>query len=231
MKRTLLKTGDGSFTLQLSEWDEQYHSKHGAIAEALHVFIKEGLNHWCFRNSSTEVSILEIGFGTGLNCFLTFLESERVGLRVNYTGVEGFPLTAWEAESLNYPSTLTHLYGVGNLGKIEKIFSSLHHFPWGKEVAIAPYFSLTKEQKKFSEITDESLFNIIYFDAFGIRVQPELWTESIFQKMYDALKPSGILVTYAANGKARRAMQAVGFSVERLQGPPGKKEMLRAAKA
>ncbi|QAA80972.1 SAM-dependent methyltransferase [Aequorivita sp. H23M31] len=232
MKRTLLKTGDGSYTLHLSEWDEQYHSKNGAIAEALHVFIKEGLHFWNVHNSTSPLSILEIGFGTGLNCILTYLEAEKLGFQINYTGVEAFPLITKEAESLNYPILLKDLYGssLSEKSDIQKVFSDLHETPWEQKVSISENFLLTKQKKKFSEIIDSSNFDLIYFDAFGIRVQPELWTEEIFQKMYDALIPGGILVTYAANGNARRAMQTVGFTVERLPGPPGKKEMLRAKK-
>ncbi|OAD92131.1 SAM-dependent methyltransferase [Aequorivita soesokkakensis] len=221
MKRTLLKTGDGSYTLHISEWDEQYHSKHGAIAEALHVFIKEGLYYWLSENSKTEISIMEIGFGTGLNAFLTFLESEKNKLKVNYTGVEAYPLILEEIKTLNYTSLLK---------ASEEIFLQLHTSPWEEKTIISENFNLTKQQKFFSEITAENTFDLIYFDAFGIRVQPELWTEEIFQKMHNALIPNGALVTYAANGNARRAMQAVGFKVERLAGPPGKKEMLRGTK-
>ncbi len=221
MKRTLLKTGDGSYTLHISEWDEQYHSKHGAIAEALHVFIKEGLYYWLSENSKTEISIMEIGFGTGLNAFLTFLESKKNKLKVNYTGVEAYPLILEEIKTLNYTSLLK---------ASEEIFLQLHTSPWEEKTVISENFNLTKQQKFFSEITAENTFELIYFDAFGIRVQPELWTEEIFQKMHNALKPKGALVTYAANGNARRAMQAVGFNVERLAGPPGKKEMLRGTK-
>ncbi len=221
MKRTLFKTGDGSYTLHIPEWDEQYHSKHGAIAEALHVFIKEGLYHWFSKNKETEASILEIGFGTGLNAFLTFLETEKNTFRVNYTGVEAYPLEIDEIAKLNYTSLLN---------ASAEVFLKMHHSAWEEVSSISENFQLTKQQKFFSEITSESFFNLIYFDAFGIRVQPELWTEEIFKKMYTALKPHGVLVTYAANGNARRAMQAVGFNVERLSGPPGKKEMLRATK-
>ncbi|HNP68379.1 MAG TPA: tRNA (5-methylaminomethyl-2-thiouridine)(34)-methyltransferase MnmD [Aequorivita sp.] len=221
MKRTLFKTGDGSYTLHIPEWDEQYHSKHGAIAEALHVFIKEGLYHWFSENKKTEVSILEIGFGTGLNALLTFLETEKNPFKVHYTGVEAYPLEVGEIVKLNYTSLLN---------ASEEVFLNMHHSPWEQISSISVNFQLTKQQKLFSEINSENSFNLIYFDAFGIRVQPELWTEEIFKKMYAALKPHGILVTYAANGNARRAMQAVGFKVERLSGPPGKKEMLRGTK-
>lgn len=221
MKRTLFKTGDGSYTLHIPEWDEQYHSKHGAIAEALHVFIKEGLHHWLAQNKSSEVSILEIGFGTGLNAFLTFLEAEKKSFKVDYTGIEAYPLAIDEIIKLNYTSLLN---------ASEEIFMQLHHSLWEEKNLISENFKLTKQQKFFSEITSENCCNLIYFDAFGIRVQPELWTKEIFQKMYNTLKPNGVLVTYAANGNARRAMQAVGFKVERLPGPPGKNEMLRSTK-
>ncbi len=221
MKRTLLKTGDGSYTLHIEEWNEQYHSKHGAIAEALHVFIKEGLYYWTDKFASKEVSIMEIGFGTGLNAFLTLLETKKHNFKIDYTGVEAYPLKTSEAITLNYPSLLN---------ASEKVFLKLHESSWEKAEKISDNFKLTKVNKFFSEIAIENTFNIIYFDAFGIRVQPDLWTESIFQKMYKALKTNGVLVTYAASGNARRAMTAVGFSVERLPGPPRKREMLRATK-
>lgn len=221
MKRTLFKTGDGSYTLHIPEWDEQYHSKHGAIAEALHVFIKEGFQHWFSQNAVDEISILEIGFGTGLNSFLTFLETEKTNKNVYYTGVEAYPLNVSEIEKLNYTSLLN---------ASEEQFLKLHNSPWEEKNRISENFFLTKQKKFFSEIPDKSNFDLIYFDAFGIRVQPELWTEEIFAIMHKALRPNGILVTYAANGNARRALLAVGFKVERLPGPPGKKEMLRGIK-
>jgi len=221
LKRTLFKTGDGSYTLHIPEWDEQYHSKHGAIAEALHVFIKHGLYYWVSQKESDSVSILEIGFGTGLNTFLTFLETEKNAFSVNYTGIEAYPLKIDEIKKLNYASLL-------KAG--EEKFLQLHQTPWEVKSTISETFQLTKQQKLFSEIHSENCFNLIYFDAFGIRVQPELWTEAIFKKMFLALKSNGVLVTYAANGNARRALQSVGFKVERLAGPPGKKEMLRGTK-
>ncbi|WP_026450665.1 tRNA (5-methylaminomethyl-2-thiouridine)(34)-methyltransferase MnmD [Aequorivita capsosiphonis] len=222
MKRTLLKTGDGSYTLHIPEWDEQYHSKHGAIAEALHVFIKEGLYHWLSENATSKISILEIGFGTGLNALLTFLESEKHSWSIEYTGVEAFPLGEEEYQKMNYSEMLK---------TSEEVFLKLHNSPWEENVIVSQKFQLRKEQKLFSDISAVNNYNLIYFDAFGIRVQPELWTEDIFAIMYASLKPKGVLVTYAANGNARRAMQAVGFRVERLPGPPGKKEMLRGTKS
>lgn len=221
MKRTFLQTGDGSLTIHLPEWDEQYHSKHGAIAEAKHVFIKEGLQFWLSKNNKKPISILEIGFGTGLNAFLTYLEAQKNDLEILYTGVEAYPLEIAEIASLNYPILLNASEGD---------FLKLHHSDWESKKVISPNFHLKKLKKMFSEIDDENNFDLIYFDAFGIRVQPELWTEAIFKKMFTSLKQKGVLVTYAANGNARRAMQSVGFQVERLPGPPRKKEMLRGVK-
>jgi tRNA U34 5-methylaminomethyl-2-thiouridine-forming methyltransferase MnmC len=221
LKRTLLKTADGSYTLQIPEWDEQYHSKHGAIAEALHVFIKEGLLFWFENNAVKEVSILEIGFGTGLNSYLSFLQTINNAWTINYTGVEAYPLSIEEVKTLEYPASL-------NSPEVD--FLKLHKVPWEANSIISENFQLTKQKKKFSEIHDQNTYDLIYFDAFGIRVQPELWTEEIFRIMFGALRPNGILVTYAANGNARRALIAAGFEVKRLPGPPGKKEMMRATK-
>ncbi|SDW50102.1 tRNA U34 5-methylaminomethyl-2-thiouridine-forming methyltransferase MnmC [Lutibacter oricola] len=219
MKREIIITGDGSSTIHMPEWNEQYHSKHGAIQEAKHVFIKSGLELF----SNTNVNILEIGFGTGLNSFITLLEAPKLNLKVNYTGVEAYPVEKSEIEKLNYVEELS-------ASKFQKEFDVLHTSNWEEEIKISEEFILKKEQKFFKEIDTKDYFNLIYFDAFGARVQPELWTEEIFEKMYASLKEGGVLVTYSAKGSVRRAMQAVGFKVERLAGPPGKREMLRAIK-
>ena len=222
MKREFLKTGDGSTTIHLPDWDEQYHSKHGAIAEANHVFIATGLHHYLKLNPCTEISILEIGFGTGLNALLTLLEAEILKVKINYTGVEAYPISSDEVKGLNYAE---------QLNVPDAIFQQLHDVSWEELVAINSNFSLKKNQLFFDKISEKDVFQLIYFDAFGARVQPELWTEEIFQIMFEALKTNGVLVTYAAKGSVRRAMQAVGFVVERLPGPPGKREMLRATKS
>jgi len=220
MKRNIFITEDGSTSIHLPEIDEQYHSKHGAIQEAYHVFIKSGLD--LFKDNS-EINILEIGFGTGLNCFITYLESLNRNLTIDYVGVEAYPVTSDEANQLNYVKEL-------NAENQQTIFSKLHQLNWEEKVIINDDFKLTKQQKYFKNIIDKDKYNLIYFDAFGARVQPELWTEEIFRLMYDALKNDGVLVTYSAKGSVRRAMQAVGFTVERLPGPKGKREMLRAKK-
>ncbi len=218
MKREIMITSDGSTTIHLPEWGEQYHSKHGAIQEAYHVFIKSGLD--LFEDN---VSILEIGFGTGLNAFITFLEAEKRKLNINYVGVEAYPVKPEEVMLLNYVSEL-------KAEDSAKIFKQMHLQSWENEHVISSNFKLTKQQKFFKDIADVSKYNLIYFDAFGATHQPELWTEAIFKIMYNALQNNGILVTYSAKGSVRRAMQSVGFTVERLQGPPGKREMLRATK-
>jgi len=222
--REIVITADGSSTIHLPDWDEQYHSKHGAIQEAYHVFIKTGLHHFLDTYKVSNLSILEIGFGTGLNAFITCLEAVKLKLNVQYNGVEGYPVSMDEIAQLNYVTAL-------KAENDQSVFSKLHQVNWESEHQITPEFSLIKRALFFSKIEDKNAHDIIYFDAFGARVQPELWTEAIFLKMYTALKKGGVLVTYAAKGSVRRAMQAVGFIVERLPGPPGKREMLRATKA
>lgn len=203
----------------MPEWNEQYHSKHGAIQEAYHVFIKNGLE----THTAKELSILEIGFGTGLNCFITLLEGVAKNLKIEYTGVEAYPIKEDEILQLNYVSELeTRNYA--------HKFEEMHLYPWDEKQNVTEKFTLLKRKQFINDIDDKNTFDIIYFDAFGVRVQPELWTETIFEKMYNSLKKGGVLVTYAAAGSVRRAMQAVGFKVSRLPGPPGKREMLHALK-
>ncbi len=221
MKREFLRTGDGSITIHLPDWNEQYHSKHGAINEALHVFIETGFEYFFGNFQRKEVSILEIGFGTGLNAFLTAVQAEKTKRSVSYTGVEAYPVDISEVKELNYPTLVK---------APQALFDQLHEVPWEETTTINEYFSLTKRKQFFADIEEVNCYDLIYFDAFGARVQPDLWTEDIFEIMYKSLKEEGVLVTYAAKGSVRRAMQAVGFLVERLPGPPGKREMLRAVK-
>lgn len=219
MKREIIHTSDGSTTIHLPDWNENYHSKHGAIQEAKHVFIKNGLS--LFQNK--QVSILEIGFGTGLNAFITFLEAKKLSQTINYTGVEAYPISVDEISSMNYVSEL-------DAENEKSIFDKMHTCDWGQKNILTSEFSLTKRKQFFETIDDVAQFDLIYFDAFGYRVQPELWSTAIFQRMYDALKPNGILVTYAARGVVKRSLIEVGFTVEKLEGPPGKREMFRALK-
>jgi len=219
LKREIIITSDGSTSIHLPEWDESYHSKHGAIQEAQHVFIKNGLS-LCKRQS---VSVLEIGFGTGLNAFITFLESQKSNQNIDYVGVEGFPISAEEVLQMNYVNQL-------NANQFELEFKKMHQSDWEENVTISEHFRLTKRKQLFNDINDKNQFDIIYFDAFGYRVQPELWSVEIFIIMFEALKEGGILVTYACRGPIKNAMKEAGFQIEKLSGPPGKREMLRGWK-
>lgn len=219
MKREIITTNDGSTTIHLPELNESYHSKHGAIQEAYHVFIKNGLS--LFEGKS--VSILEIGFGTALNSFITYLEAKKSNQTIDYVGVEAYPVAVEEALQMNYVKEL-------NANQEAAIFKDMHEANWEEKVAISDDFSLTKRQQLFQEINDEDAYNLIYFDAFGFRVQPELWSLEVFQKMYNALKINGVIVTYACRSSIKNAMIECGFKVEKLPGAPGKREMLRAKK-
>lgn len=223
MKREIVKTADGSSTIFIPEWNEHYHSIHGAIQEAQHVFIQMGLFYVMKTRNLKRISILEIGFGTGLNALVTWKAIQNSEIFINYTGVEAYPISSEEIQALNYADELEEKSAT-------KIFEKIHSLPWEQNTEVTESFSLTKQKKFFHEISDLGKYDLIYFDAFGARVQPDLWTEEIFQIMYKALRPEGILVTYSAKGSVRRAMQQVGFQVEKLPGPPGKREMLRAAK-
>lgn len=219
MKREIIQTADGSTTIHLPDWNENYHSKHGAIQEAQHVFIQNGLHLFAGKS----VCILEIGFGTGLNALMTYLESSKIQTTIDYVGVEAYPVSDQEVASMNYVQEL----------KAEKesfFFEKMHASPWNEKLFLTDSFSITKRKQFIDQIDDQSAFDLIYFDAFGFRVQPELWCTEIFEKMFNALKNKGVLVTYAARGEVRRSMIEVGFSVEKLPGPPGKREMLRATK-
>ena len=219
MKREIIQTQDGSTTIHLPEWEESYHSKHGAIQEAYHVFIKSGLE--LFPNEP--ISILEIGFGTGLNAFITYLETKKSQQIINYVGIEAYPVLEEEASLMNY---VEELQAQNELG----IFTSMHQSSWEEKHQLATNFNFFKRQQFFQDITDVNQFDLIYFDAFGFRVQPELWSLEIFQKMYLALKIGGVLVTYACRSSIKNALIESGFSIEKLPGAPGKREMLRATK-
>jgi len=220
LKKEIVKTSDGSNTLFVPELDETYHSTHGALQESLHVFVKEGLQ---FRSELKEVSILEVGFGTGLNALLSFIEADKTHKEIQYTSLEAFPLD-WEVvERLNYMNLVqSQAYA--------EPFKKMHTCEWEFYLEISSFFCLRKLKVKLQEVHFENEFDLIYFDAFAPRVQPDLWTEEIFTSMYKALKPKGVLVTYCAKGTVKRALKAVGFELQSIPGPPGKREMSRAIK-
>ena len=219
MKKEIILTKDGSSSIFLPKLNETYHSKFGAIQEAKHVFLKNGLS----LVNDKSVSILEIGFGTGLNAFITFLEAQKTNQNINYVGIEAYPVELDVILQLNYVSEL-------EATAHQTIFDKIHKCDWEIGNKITSNFNLTKRKQKFQDISDSSKYNLIYFDAFGFDVQPELWNEEIFQLMYEALLPNGILVTYACRTSIKKAMIHAGFKVEKLPGAPGKREMLRAVK-
>lgn len=221
MALQIIQTADGSSSFYNEELDETYHSRHGAIQEAAHVFIKMGLE--AILKHHETINLMEIGFGTGLNAWLSAINAIAMNKRVDYLGVEAYPISEGQVASLNY-----HHFSDSEEEKL--LFNKIHEICWEEKAEIHPYFSLTKRKQDFKDIEDTNTFDLIYFDAFGPRVQPELWTEEIFTKMYKALKDKGILVTYSAKGDVRRAMIKVGFNVEKVPGPPGKREMLLAKK-
>lgn len=220
MKKEIISTADGSHTISIPEMNVLYHSRHGAIQESMHVFMEAGWRYLVSQSPVQPVNIFEMGFGTGLNAFLTAMEAGKQQIRIHYTTVERYPVTAQEAGSLNYPQTLEQ----------EELFRSLHQSSWNEDVRINDYFTLCKEDKDLFSFSASRLFNLIYYDAFAPAAQPDLWTTQIFQKLFNLLDRQGILVTYCSKGDVRRAMAAAGFTVTKLPGPRGKREMLRAVK-
>lgn len=218
MSGKLILTEDGSHSLLQSELNETYHSIHGAIQESKHIFIEAGLET-CKQHP---VNILEIGFGTGLNAFLTLLETELSGLKVYYTAIELYPLSTASASLLNYPDLLAP-------GK-KDIFYQLHTSPWQNHIQLTRQFELYKIKDDYSSMHLSGNFDLIFFDAFSPEKQPEMWTEERFSMIYSCCNPGAILTTYCSKGDVRRALQSAGFEVERIPGPPGKREMLRARK-
>lgn len=217
MYRELVLTEDGSHTIFVPEMGEHFHSVHGAIQESRHIFIQNGYQ----RVLSDPVSILEIGFGTGLNAILTLLESNADGKSVNYETWEAYPLTASESQLLNHPVIL-------KTGR--EVFNRLHQAAWGIEVPVTPRFLLKKVRDDFLNFHSDRQFDLVYFDAFGPAFQPELWETGVFRKIAATMKKSSRLVTYSAKGEVRRNLRDAGFLVEKAPGPPGKREITVAIK-
>jgi tRNA U34 5-methylaminomethyl-2-thiouridine-forming methyltransferase MnmC len=216
----LVKTDDGSDTLFVRELGEHYHSTYGAVQESRHVFIGSGLR----VIDMPSLKVFEVGFGSGLNAFLTFIESLNTGQTIHYIAIEKWPVPRNIWEMLNYSKLLSQD------GK--EAFRTMHLCPWNEKVNISENFSLTKI---LGDITSfdfdlQPVFDLIYFDAFSPEKQPELWGRNIFEKLYENTAPFGKLVTYCSKGSVRRALQASGYITERLPGPPGKREILRASK-
>ncbi len=224
MTHRFIQTEDGSTTLYVPELNEHYHSIHGAIQESVHIFIRAGIEHYRenVSVSPAPLQILEAGFGTGLNAYLTLAYATAQDIPVVYHSLEKYPLTPDEAAQLNYAECIPY--------PCPEHFSRLHAAPWETPTAITPVFSLCKHRQDLRDTHFPPEFDIVFFDAFNPDVQPHLWTAEVFRRFSDALKPGGILVTYCVKGIVKQALRQVGFSLKRLPGPPGKREMLRATK-
>ncbi len=222
MQREIVFTADGSHTVSIPEMNVTYHSVHGAIQESKHVFIEAGLKYASGRFTRPGVlRILEVGLGTGLNALLTLIEAENNQYPIHYTAIEPFPLSAEEIASLNYCEQL-------NRNDLQYTFIKLHMCEWEKDIVLTSYFTIHKTNQSLLQFVTTERYDLVYFDAFAPGAQPELWTKEIFKTLYQLLSPGGVLVTYCSKGDVRRAMQDAGFSIEKLAGPPGKREMIRA---
>ncbi len=222
MPHKIIVTGDGSQTLESETFGVNYHSRHGAVSETKHVFIEMGMRYKAVVNH--QLNILEIGLGTGLNAFATFLETEKRNLDISYIGLEAFPPGDELIQQLDYPEA----FGAEDQ---KQAFLEIHQSDWGKTIRLGDGFLFEKRQEKFEEADLESNhFDVIYYDAFAPTSQPHLWEEPILRKMFDSLKEEGVLVTYCAKGVFKRTLKSIGFLVEKLPGPPGKREMTRATK-
>ncbi len=219
MQKQLISSRDGSHTFYVPELDEHYHSTHGAISESAHVFIKNGLENI----KKPAVNILEVGFGTGLNAYLSLLQSLVNGRTLHYTTLEAFPIPVDEASQLNYPDQLE--------GGDRQLFIALHSAPWDQPVSMSPQFILHKIRADLVSYRLDGSFDLVYFDAFAPEKQPELWETKVLEKIYRVMARQGIWVSYCAKGIIKRRLKSIGFDVFSLPGPPGKREMTMAVKA
>jgi len=220
MQRTILQTADNSNTIYFKELDETFHSKNGALQESVHVFINAGFDE--IIKTKKQVNIFEVGFGTGLNALLTLIKCCEKKVNISYIGIDAFPLEKKLIDKLAYEN----LFNKNNF----LFFNKMHATKWGEPFLINENFTLKKVDAKLENYLFDANFDLIYFDAFAPDKQPELWTEDIFKQIFDNMNEGGILVTYSAKGEVRRCMERAGFNVERLPGPKGKREMLRARK-
>lgn len=220
MKLQIIHTADGSQTLYLPGMNEQYHSVNGARTESEYVFIEKGFRH----HPGTAPTVFEVGFGTGLNALLTAIQAEKEQRKTTYFTIENYPLDKPIIDQLNYGQFFSE--------QAKLWYQKIHSCPWNKTAEITPWFSLQKIKLDIttSPLSGLGLFDIVYFDAFGPDKQPEMWTPEIFKKIYNHCSTGSIFVTYSAKGEVRRQLGNAGFEMERLTGPPGKKQMLRGIK-
>jgi tRNA U34 5-methylaminomethyl-2-thiouridine-forming methyltransferase MnmC len=218
LRREIKVTDDGSKTLFIPDWNENYHSSHGAVQEAKHVFLKYGLGA---IEDKAEINVFEVGFGTGLNAILTYQYTIENQLKTNYDSIEAYPITKVEMELLEYDSLFENK-------ETKQIYHKMHDVSWNESVMISENFHLKKIHNKLEKhILPSDHYDIIFFDAFGPRVQEGMWSKVHFENLYNSLKKGGFFVTYCAKGQVKRDLKYVGFEVETLPGPPGKREMTR----
>ena len=223
VNRRIITTADGSNSIYVRDLNEYYHSIYGAVQESEHVFIQSGLFSENLKYLNN-ISVLEIGFGTGLNALLTYFSAIKTQKQIHYTTIEPYPLSTKEIQLLNYKNILPY-------DEIDAVFSLIHAAEWEKSVLIAEHFTLCKHKISALDMQfQKKMFNLVYFDAFSPDVQPELWSNVIFEKIYNSLISDGVFVTYSAKGSVKRALKHVGFCIEKLPGPPGKREILRGKK-
>jgi tRNA U34 5-methylaminomethyl-2-thiouridine-forming methyltransferase MnmC len=217
-QRKLIVTEDGSHTVAVQDLNVTFHSRHGAIQESKHVFIEAGFNYGKEVFPDQPLSILEVGFGTGLNAFLTAIEAGNYAQPVRYVAIDAYPLEMVTTATLNYPDRLGH----------EELFSTIQIASWNSPVPIHETFSLYKLAIDLLDYSCREKFHLLYFDAFAPEAQPQLWKEDIFRRLGECMHSGGAMVTYCSKGTVRRALEAAGWQVEKLPGPKGKREMVRA---
>ena len=223
MIRKHILTDDGSGTIFSEMFNQHYHSHFGALQESMHIFIEAGLSSpQLFEKEN--ISILEIGFGTGLNALLTFFKAMELRKKIYYETIELYPLTSQETDQLNYPSILPY-------SNVKEIFTALHNAKWNEEQRIADFFTL---QKRLTSAINASYvsnkFDLVYFDAFSPDAQPEMWNKEVFEPIYNSMKHDSILLSYCVKGIVKQTLTAIGFQIEKLPGPVGKREIIRARK-
>ncbi|MDB5281273.1 MAG: SAM-dependent methyltransferase [Bacteroidota bacterium] len=220
----IITTKDGSHTLFSEQFNEIYHSTHGAIQESMHVAIESGYRFFSSQNPDGVLRIFEVGFGTGLNALLTLIEASKQNRKVDYETIELYPVSTDVLKELNYTAILEN-------EKYRPPFHSIHLSTWNEEHQITPNFNFKKIKASLPvQQLSNNNFQLIYFDAFAPQIQPEMWTVDVMRKMNDILVPGGILVTYCSKVAVQKTLKEAGFSIEKLPGPPGKREMLRAIK-
>lgn len=215
----VVRTADGSSSLFVADLNEHYHSIHGAVRESRHIFIDCGL--LSLPGGLNTLRIFEMGFGTGLNALLTYYHTIGGDKEIRYTGIDAFPVGQDYLSQLNYPGYLGY-------PDAEKVYQRITGSPWGESINVGRHFTLLKIQAKIEAYDFRDFYDLVYYDAFSPEVQPECWVQDIFVRIHQHMNPDGILVTYSSKGAVRRALQQAGFIVEKLPGPPGKREILRA---